>query len=253
MKTKLGFVSENSDGLRIISSGEYGYMLGYRDNNGKDVLVAGDTDNRRPIYLSELKTKLTSRSWNSPLSRYVENGNLMIDVTETSGPIKKVEEADGVLASNTGGIDENQVLVTLSNIISDMEKSSVYLYNVSKSVIDLLKNTVTYNIVNYGSDVYTNTVSLGDISKNLVYPGSTGKVELSIQYSKEDKIFNHDTTFEAFKFEENSNNIKTSPFIEKVRDDVAIEFSDNIIRVVPINSRIGECIISNCSLTYGKI
>ena len=42
-------------------------------------------------------------------------------------------------------------------------------------------------------------------------------------------------------------------YIEEIGSDIVIECVNNIIRVVSKSTDIDECIISNCTITYGKL
>ena len=35
--------------------------------------------------------------------------------------------------------------------------------------------------------------------------------------------------------------------------DVLVEYVDGVVRVIPGSDEVGECIISNCLVTYGHI
>lgn len=245
MKSNIRIISDlpaPKDGLVITESDEQGYSLIY--GSGEEIL--GESDPRKPIHLSSLKLRLQQRSWNTPLRKHIgPNGELRMRMSESEDPIDILSDLSvGIPCSSTDNIGTSR----LDNIKAEMEKNNIYLYDISRSTIDLLENTVTYNIIDYSSDVYTNTVSLGEVSVGLVYPGCRGSVELSIQYSKSGKVYNHDTVFKTLIWGETVEN-----FTEPIGSDVVIEYANNVIRVIPVSADVDECIISNCVLTYGNI
>lgn len=249
MRIKIVSDNDHTGGIFIKESDEFGYALGH-DNTE----ISCESDLRKPIHLSYLKLKLQQRSWNNPLRRHVTpTGNLAVRMDNLTDPIDTLDQTgdSGIIISNLSGVDEDSIKNKLNSIITDMEKNNIYLYDVSHSVIDLLRNTVMYKIIDYDSDVYTNTISLNNVSYGLVYPGCRGRVELSVQYSKGDKIYSHDTMFETLI--NDSKKIIIEDFRKTINNDVVIEYVGNVIKVLPISSEVDECIISDCILTYGNI
>lgn len=234
--------TKNQSGISIGESDEFGYSL----FNG-DEEITGESDFRKPIHLSYLKMKMQQRSWNIPLRHHITvDRNLAVRIENSTDYIDNVDETKGLIISNNRGIDSTEVKNRLNDIIVEMEKNNIYLYDTSHSIVDLLKNTVTYNILNYSSDVYTNTLSLNQLHYDLAYPNCRGQVELSVQYSKNNRVYNHDIIFEITSGRKNN-------FKKEINKDVVVEYIDNIISVISISNEVDECIISNCTLTYGNI
>ena len=136
--------------------------------------------------------------------------------------------------------------------------NEIYLYDNSTSKIDFLNTQNTICLVEYNSDVYTDTVDLKKILSGIFCKSNitSSKVDLSIQYTKKTEdgnvsLLNHDTTFEGFYV--SGKNIEITNFIETVSEDVDIEYLNGIIKLYPKNNNIIECIISNCTVSYGNI
>lgn len=139
-------------------------------------------------------------------------------------------------------------------MIKDSHELTVF--NSSKIVVNILDNQIIMDLVD--KDEYTNSVSLKKYIDKSIKAGLSGKIDLSIEYSKEGNIFGKDFTFEAFNYEklEDDNNpqlnIKNRTFNIN-SNEVIVEYLDGVIKVLPQSKSIDECIISNCLLTYGYI
>jgi hypothetical protein len=134
--------------------------------------------------------------------------------------------------------------------------ANVSLYNSAKMEVDLTAEgnpSITVDLIEDGK--YTNSVSLVGVEKKYTYPGLTGIVDLSVKYTVEDVIHVRDLKFEAFKYYDAGDQgikSKATDFINTA-SDVTIEYVDGIVRVIPRSSKVDECIISNCVVTYGII
>ena len=176
---------------------------------------------------------------------------------------------------NSLKISGNDKLVDIYNEYNNMNSSEIYLYSVKKNTVDILENSVTIDVIPYNSDIYTSTVDLNGLVGYCI-PFSekgkvTSKVDVGIQYSKTEEIYIEDensetgyiteemeklytkeTTFSGFNLLNNEITNNT-PYVENINSDVVIEYVGNIIRVVPTSLNVNECIISNCTITYGKL
>ena len=81
---------------------------------------------------------------------------------------------------------------------------------------------------------------------------------MSIQYSKVDDksvIYSNDITFNGFSTVTSNNklSINFNNITQTVNDEVIVEFIDGLIRLFPNKDNILECIISNCTITYGNL
>lgn len=166
--------------------------------------------------------------------------------------------------------NKNEYLKEIYNLYSSMNSSEIYLYSTSKNVVDILNDSITIDIIPYNSDIYTNTVDLTSLINYSISPEVSTKIDLGIQYSKnetryeedpetkelvvinEEKLYSKETTFAGPSFNQ-SGELVLKDYIEQVNSDVMIECIDNIIRVVSKSTNIDECIISNCTVTYGKL
>lgn len=169
--------------------------------------------------------------------------------------------------------DEN--LKEIYNLYNSMNSNEIYLYSTSKNIVDILNNSITVEIIPYNSDIYTNTVDLTGLINYSISPGISTKIDLGIQYSKnetryeeiesskegaekkivvinEEKLYSKETTFAGPGYDQNGKLI-SKDYIEPIGNDVVIECINNIIRVVSKSTNIDECIISNCTITYGKL
>lgn len=270
MSKKLNIITADSDSLNSLTIRANGdnYNLAYETENNGQVSITNESSRVRPIRLSELSRKLEQRDWNITERKYVsdsgnDNVTLKVKVTSSSGAIDTINSTSdksstgniiGVTVSNPAGIEENlknQFENDYNSILGSMTENEIYIYNSSRNTIDLINNSIIINAIKYDSDSYTNMLNLDDLVNRSAQTGISGKVDLTVQYSKGSKIINHDTTFEAFKFSNNS--LESTDFVEEIGSDVVIEYSNNTIRVIPTADDINECIIRNCTITYGNI
>lgn len=282
--------SEDISISQVISQGsekEY-YLVG----NNK-ALVCNDS-NYRMARLSELSNKLKLRDWNVTNRRFAfedqSEGNLQICIdnySNGSGIVNEINEDTKRIVIDKYELSDkeksefnnyleylknnkNEYLKEIYNLYSSMNSSEIYLYSTSKNVVDILNDSITIDIIPYNSDIYTNTVDLTSLINYSISPGVSTKIDLGIQYSKnetryeedpetkelvvinEEKLYSKETTFAGPSFNQ-SGELVLKDYIEQVNSDVMIECIDNIIRVVSKSTNIDECIISNCTVTYGKL
>lgn len=167
--------------------------------------------------------------------------------------------------------NKNNYLKEIYNLYNSMNNNEIYLYSTSKNVVDILNNSITIDVIPFNSDIYTNTVDLTELMNYSVSPGVSTKIDLSIQYSKyetryvedpedkeklilvgNEKLYSKETTFSGSRYNKQGELI-SKDYIEEIGSDIVIECVNNIIRVVSKSTDIDECIISNCTITYGKL
>lgn len=167
--------------------------------------------------------------------------------------------------------NKNNYLKEIYNLYNSMNNNEIYLYSTSKNVVDILNNSITIDVIPFNSDIYTNTVDLTELMNYSVSPGVSTKIDLGIQYSKyetryvedpedkeklilvgNEKLYSKETTFSGPRHNKQGELI-SKDYIEEIGSDIVIECVNNIIRVVSKSTDIDECIISNCTITYGKL
>lgn len=181
---------------------------------------------------------------------------------------KSLEEEIKKLSSlNDGG--------RILEIYNSMMSSEIYLYSTIKNTVDILNNSITIDVIPYNSDIYTNILDLSKLTEYSISPGVSTRIDIGIQYSKNipeevidpdsgvvteinyvEKLYSKETTFVGFKYVASDNgdtSLVSNNYIESVGTDVVIEYINNVIRVVPRSSDVDECVISNCTVTYGKL
>lgn len=258
--------------------------LAYRNQDGNETRISfNSSDKNRPIYSSELVEKLKKCNWlvnkniyqsdttddwriifcsrdskalDSKGYIYDINQSLITEETNTSFPLTNLdkeitsyqfEQAWDNLFKNI----PEEVKIEIENMAKSKE---IYLFNDSREEIDFLNSSNSATLVDYNSGTYTNSLDLKSILSGKVCENNktSMKVDLSIQYSTIDgKIINHNTTFEGLSVR--NKELVMIDFIEEVGSDVTIEYLNGIIRLFPESERVVECIISNCSITYGNL
>ena len=272
MSKKLKMVTagdENIINQLIIIANKDNYNLAYKTEDNSQITVTNDS-RYRPLRISELKKLLESRDWNITERKYISNPDntlndiLKLKIGVSSGPIDIINSTTDTDSSGTvTGVAvstrvvpspqlKEQFINTYKNILGSMTGNEIYIYNSSRNIVDFINNSIVINAIKYDSDSYTNILNLDDLVNNSAHSGISSKVDLTIQYSKGSRIINHDTAFEAFRFGDD-NEIESNNFIEDINSDVVLEYFNNIIRVIPSSDDVNECIIRNCTITYGNI
>lgn len=267
-------IAENSDtgGLRIVNSGETSYLaLG-------DTVISEKTKSAdRPLHCSELDKWLRRRNWHKFDTKFIaSDGNLYsrmyasIPPTDTTDNIQTdVDEMrdDYAFRCSDSGINslgltkeeigkyEEKINYLYNKIFGAMKETEISIYSVPKKVINIIDGSVAFDLIRYDSSEYTDTVSLGEISKLPLAPDSYGRVDLGIQYSKAEddssfRIYNCDTTLTAFSFVDGK--LTVNNLVGKVNNEVSYELLNNVIKVSPLTNDVNECIISYCTITYGR-
>lgn len=155
----------------------------------------------------------------------------------------------------------DKVDILYKKLFGAMKEKEISFYSIQKEVVDILDGSVVFDLIRYGSAEYTDTVNLGEVLNLPHAPEEYGKIDLSVQYTKlyEDNTFRihcGDTTFTAFSFNideiEDSKRLVVNDIVGEINNEVQFEFLNGTIKVSPLTNDINECIISSCTLTYGR-
>lgn len=162
---------------------------------------------------------------------------------EINAAIKKYGD-DGI--DNIENLLDSAVDISEMNYYMKNYKIEKTLYSSSKMVVDILEDQVVVDLIE--PDQYTSSIDLQRVEKKMIQPGLSVKVDLSVMYAKDLTVSARDLTFEAFSYDDTT--LVRRDFISKL-DDIVVEYVDGIIRVLPKDKGVTECIISNCIVTYG--
>lgn len=250
---------EDSNGLQVINNGEESYIA-----NG-DIIVSEKTSSpNRPLHCSEVAKKMEGRFWHKFDTKFIGNDNKIYlryyEHLEPTGIIDLI---------NTDTTDQNfrdwaipyyEVQVSDSiqqdteelyeKLFGAMKEREVSFFSLPNKVINITDGSVIFDLINFGSSEYTDTVSLSEILKSSVAPIESGSIDLGIQYTKNNHIYSGETTFLAFSFKNGTLSINN--LVEDFNGDARIEFIEGTIKVSPLTNDINECIINKCTLTYGR-
>lgn len=280
----------SADTIFIGGTKEYPY-LAYNKQIGQEtgtVIVSTYKKSPfRPIHCSELYNKLKKRSWNKvdgcrfiittpegeKLYYRAYDSDSSDSLAQSEGPIDtlstKVIGESGELSQIGSNFtfeivgedyaDSKEISNTYKELFGDMATKidEINIYNAATRTINITDEIYCIDLISYGSDVYTDTVSLVPFISNSSKSNITCSADITIQYSKSGNIYNHDTTLLAFSFEKEGNNevsdkLSMDNYIEDINGDVRLEYINGTIRVFPNNENITECILSSCSIRYGK-
>lgn len=254
----------NDSNFRVIRASEFNKRLQERDWN---ITYRKYMDSEKNLYIC-----LDDKSDGDGFTNIISDNTNSIVVSNYPTEEDKSSFNEFLNSLKTSGNDK---LVDIYNEYNNMNSSEIYLYSVKKNTVDILENSVTIDVIPYNSDIYTSTVDLNGLVGYCI-PFSekdkvTSKVDVGIQYSKTEEIYIEDensetgyiteemeklytkeTTFGGFNLLNNEITNNT-PYVENINSDVVIEYVGNIIRVVPTSLNVNECIISNCTITYGKL
>lgn len=235
---------------------------------------------------------ITGRRYTSPLGNSWNSDDTKLYFTETgtSGKSNGISKStSGVELVHPEATEENWKKLQeeidkitsfddsgrLKEIYDSMTNNEVYLYSTTKNTVDILNNSITIDVIPYNSDIYTSILDLSPLVTYQVAAGISTRIDLGIQYSKNvaeevtdsesgvvteinyvEKLYSKETTFSGFKYTSSDNGdieLVNNNYVESVGTDIVIEYVNNIIRVVPQSLDVDECIISNCTVTYGNI
>lgn len=228
--------------------------------SGKSIICDGNivdhlNSNERPLLLSELVMRMSNRNWGYPIIKTCnENqfsgyyGEMSFGESNKYFPIPEIKNPQFPVCSDYPSSDQSDLEKIYRDVLAMKEIEGITFYSSSKVTVDFLNSSITLNLLEDGD--YTNTISLINIEKKLNTSGISCKVDLTVKYVK-NGIYCRDLTFKAFEIKEGS--VERDDFISSLDGDIMIEYIDGIIRVIPEIQEVGECIISNCILTYGCI
>lgn len=266
---KLGIVStkdnipEGSE-LYINALREYSSIY-YLDDKKEWRRVREGTITNRPIHFSELSKSMKERGFNIGGKSWSKGGDLYIQTSISSENSPVCTISDGLRVSHNSNTDKTTVEKKLEEILAipeynkvlnEMDEREISLFSSIGSTIDIMTGVRTIDLITYNSDSYTNILSLVPLKRYIIQEGVSAKVDLGVQYVFEGDLRSHETTFCAFKYmEDNSGKlVLDSPdWIETVEDNIQIEFVNGILKTLPLSNNVSECIISNCTVTYGRL
>lgn len=262
--------TENTGDLRIINSGENSYLV-----NGELIVTERDKSSDRPLHCSELDKKLKLRNWHKFDTKFISTTgelysrmyskiqpNDIIDIINTNPESEDIEEYSNYAFLNSDknledliNDKKDEIEILYEKIFGAMKEREISFYSIQKEVIDILDGSVVFDLIKYGSAEYTDTVSLGEVLKLPHAPTEYGRIDLGIQYTKlgdDDtfKIYCKETTFTAFTTIDGT--LVINELVGDLDNEIQFEFINGVIKVSPLINDISECIISNCTLTYGR-
>lgn len=245
--------------LSLTPSEEYS-VINYKTDEGNWRGIVEGTK-FRPLHLSELSKKLESRGWNTGYKFFTHEDELWISqkfhpdyVPSLSSLRSGIPKQISWSSSLSSVYDEIKSDTNYAKILEEMNEKEINLYNTSTRGIDLVNGKQTIDVISINGDTYTNMLSLIPLKNHIISEGVSAKVDLMIAYTSSGNIFYHSTTFPAFTYLSNDGNLilEEEKWIEEVNGKLQIEYIDGIIRVMPLIAEVTECIISNCTIEYGR-
>lgn len=234
-------------------------ILTYLDNEiQKDVY--NNSSNFRAVRITELNNRLAYRDWNIVGRKFLsEEGGEENFLLSTENYLEsyipfKPSKVINITNSNISEEDIESVELEFNDILKNMNVTELYLYNSSGKVIDLLDKSMSIDIITPGDNTYTDSINLSSyINSLLVSLSKTTEMLLTVdvKYTIESDIYSYNTKFNIALTIDNELKIED---VVKSNKDVSIEYTNNELRVYPINENVDECIISYCNLmiNYGK-
>ena len=253
MSNLLSNLSSESSKFRIKS--KVGEIL---DNSGLS-LTGEDI-----VTVKDLYGKLKDRLFHQPEHPYIDkNGNLCytnnIEYWNWNYAVGSTVISEDLVQKMDDTIrkyDSGEILVpgVQQNKKDSME---INLYSSSRFNIDFLSQSISVDMIDSSKD-YTNTVNLKGFIKKATGSIKNSTASIDVKYTingseRTTKTYTIDNLF-LVKTKENSNSITilyNNITNGKIDDNVNLEFIDGIVRVIPINPEVTECIISKCIVNYG--
>ena len=102
--------------------------------------------------------------------------------------------------------------------------------------------------------MYTDTLDFNDFQEKVVEHGVSCLAEVSVSYTIRvgNSSKNNKKTF-IFKPFSYNDSVIVPNIIVGISNEVQAEYLNGVLRVIPKDSRIEECIIDSCTVTYGNI
>lgn len=274
--SKLGIISTEENivpgsNLCISSDREYSGLLVKENEEWVDVKESQRSISR-PLHASELNKALVERGFNygfipfamtDASSLYIgyENSNVVIPplslLQGLTGGMKRMKissETEEEISQTKVAVKRIKSDEVYSKILEEMDEKEINLFTASTSSVDLVSGIRTIDLLTVGDDSYTNMVSLIPLKSAIIGEGINAKVDLSILYTVASGgsgvTYSYSTYFPAFAY--TSTRVEEENWIEEVRNLVQIEYINGIIRVLPLSSNVTECIISQCTVEYGR-
>ena len=281
-------VPESLETLYISSENRDYPYIAYRDNTGRVVSVYEGSSVYRPIHCSEFLSILNScGSMMGGLGCVIPGSVLEVDDLYYLPPILNpanpsipvlpkitlsARERGEVNTFSTSGLDTGKMtsdwvnagikacddwgslVDVLTERINELYATHIGKGNSTSGPVGLysadpLEDTMVLSLIS--PTTYTDTVDLNGVIENISYPGITSKLDISIDYSDGEKIFSITESFEPFRYLDTGDLFVPEIFI--TLEDIRVDYIDGVIRVFPIKQEITECIISDCTITYGNI
>ena len=277
---KLSIVTDSNDSgkLRINVSDK---KICYWDEvEGRDIILVEGLPKYRPMHCSELNKRMKGRNWNKPETLFIsgDRDNPILKYRKYSWELnsdnKPVGEIDIIDVDNTnpslsfpitGEIDERTAMLIsdkyyeIFDTNTDANEEICFLRS-SKNTLDTSEYQVPVDLIK-GYDSYTNSVNICELIEYSSYPRTTGRVDLSIKYSKINldtniaTVYNYSTIFKAFEYD-NNRELSIENTVEIISDGnedlIRIEYFGGTIRLFPVSDKISECIINECTVIYGN-
>lgn len=258
-KEILESVNSNSD-ISIVPLREFS-ALNYKDGGGNWKRVT-EGSRFRPIHLSELEQRLKKRGYNIGYRSFVDDkGGLRIDLNLESEYLSKPSTSsspastDNTLENALRIVEDFKEVSKYKEVLDNMDEREISLFDTSSQVVDIMSGVRTIDLINSNSDSYTNIISLVPLKRYNITEGVSCKVNLGIQYTSDGEIKYYSTIFSAFDYIEKDGNLvlESDNWMENVNDEVQIECINGILKALPISNNVTECIISNCTISYGYL
>ena len=112
-------------------------------------------------------------------------------------------------------------------------------------------DTVSTVINMISPTTYTDTIDLGKLVERIEEAGVSGKADISVSYMSKGNFYNPTISIRAFEYLD-TGDLYIPSFATKL-GDVQLEYFNGILRAIPISEDVNECIISNCTVTYGNL
>lgn len=264
MADKLRSVSPDSSGdLRIVNNGENSYIV-----NGDTIVTERTKSPDRPLHCSEIDKKLKLRQWHKFDTKFIgTDGKLysrlyskikpndiidLIDTNPNSEDIENYQDYAYLSCDNESAVASTEEIDSLyEKIFGAMKEKEISFYSLPYKAVNILDGSLVLDLVKYDSSEYTDTVSLGEVLKFPLAPSEFGRIDLGVQYSKgSSQVYNCDTNFTAFSNEDGK--LVVNDLVGELNSEIGYEFLNGVIKVSPLKNEINECIISYCTVTYGR-
>lgn len=223
-------------------------VLVYTDENGIDRTVTENNEGSRTIHLNEAEETIKEHLIKDKFASIYTISEDELKTQKSSEEFKSLFESYHLETKNERiRIDE------VEDSFSQYNKNqySFPFYDSCVANYNLSQYNRTFDVFDPSSDIYTNIINLDKLYSDSLMKSEplSARATITIQFSK----FREDTIYQATTILELFNKGERLDVVQEIGDNISLNYINGQISIIPLDLKIAECIISKCTITYGKL